>query len=298
LSTSTSIHALALGALFLGAVAVAPAARAQSCDNSVVVHSSYPADGAMGVPTNTPLYLYGPGLEVGTHDITLEDESGEAVSIDEFAADGGLLVDAFLGLAPATTYEVTVTSPDGDEWSATFTTGTGPARPVQLTAPDVDVSVIDQEIGTCGVISAICVIGSVPSRMTLEVLVGDEVLSLGGGQPGPAYMADGRQLAANDCIEVRVREPGGNVSDSTRLCGNQLGRFELSENAAKPSSCQPYSDVSAGNAGDDDSGSDSSGCAISAAGVASGAGGALLGLSVLLAARWRSSSRRRRERTR
>jgi hypothetical protein len=286
LSNSTFIHSLTLGALFLGAAAVAPSAHAQSCSNSVsVVHSSYPADGARGVPTNTPLYVYGPELEVGTSDITLEDARGEAVSFDERAADGGLLIDAFLGLAPNTTYELTVTSPEGDEWSATFTTGTGPAQPVQLRAPDVKVSVIDQDRATCGVVSAICVIGSVPSRMTLEVLVDDEVLSLGGGQPAPAFTANAGSVAANDCIEVRVREPGGNVSQSTELCGAELARFELAANAPAPTSCQPYSVAPASNAdAEGSSSSDSGGCVMGASGVASGAGGLLFGLSVLLAA--------------
>jgi hypothetical protein len=292
------IYSMTLGAFFVGAAALAPPAEAQSCGSSAVVHSSYPADGAMGVPTNTPLYLYGPELAIDTFEITLEDESGEAVSIDEFAADGGLLVDAFLGLAPGTTYELTVASRDGDEWSATFTTGTGPARPVQLMAPDVKVSVIDQEQGTCGVVSAICVIGSVPTRMTMELLVGDEVLSLGGGQPKPAYTASASNVAANDCVEVRVREPGGNVSDSTRLCGATLGRFELAANAPAPSSCQPYSNFSASDTDDESSSSDSGGCAMGAWGTASGAGGSLLGLSVVLAARWRRLSRRHRERAR
>lgn len=283
---------MTLGALFLGAAALAPSAQAQSCGDSVtLVHSSYPADGAMGVPTNTPLYLYGPELAIGTSDITLQAASGEAVSFEARAADGGLFVDAFLGFNPNTTYELTVASRESDEeWSATFTTGTGPAILVQLRAPDVVVSVIEQDRGTCGVVSAICVIGSVPLSMTLEVLVRDEVLSLGGGQPAPAYAANGGNVAANECIEVRVREPGGSVSASTRFCGAALGRFELAANAPAPSSCQPYSNIANGNTDDpessssDSGSSDSGGCALVASGVASGAGGLLFGLSVLLAA--------------
>jgi hypothetical protein len=295
---------MTLGALFLAAAALAPSAHAQSCGNAVaLVHSSYPADGAMGVPTNTPLYIYGPDVDVASSTITLQEASGEAVAFEARAAAGGLFVDAFLGFAPNTTIEVTVTSRTGQGWSASFTTGSGPAIRVQLRAPEVGVSVIEQDRGACGVVSAICVIGSVPLSMTLEVLVGNEVLSLGGGQPVPAYTAQGGTVAANDCIDVRVREPGGVVSDATRLCGAAIGRFELAANAPPPASCQPFSNIADGNAepdDDDDDSSDSGGCAMGAGapGVASGAGALLLGLSVLLTARRRSSSRRRPERAR
>jgi hypothetical protein len=296
LSKSIAIYSMTLGALFLAAAALAPRAQAQACSSSVtVVHSSYPADGDTGVPTNTPLYVYGPELGVATSEVTLENESGEAVSIDVQPAEGGLFIDAFLGLDPNTTYELTVTPRGDEEWSATFTTGTGPATPVQLRAPDVGVSVIDQDKGACGVVSAICVIGSVSARRTLEVLVGEEVLSLGGGEPVPAYMASGGNVAANGCIEVRVREPGGSVSDSTKLCGAELGRFELAANAPAPSSCQPYRNVPAPGDADDSesSSSDSGGCAVGASGRASWAGGLSFGFSALLVARWRRSRRAR-----
>ena len=291
MSNSTSIHSLTLGALFLGAAALAPSAQAQSCGTDAVVHSSYPADGATSVPTNAPLYIYGPELDMDSSDVTLQDASGEAVQIDVQAADGGLLVDAFLGLAPSTTYELTVAQgAGGDAWSASFTTGTGPATRVQLAAPDVGVSVIEQEQGDCGV--AICVIGTVSARRTLEVLIGDEVLSVG-DRPVPAYTASGASVSANGCVEVRVREPGGSVSDTTRVCGDDLGRFDLAANAAAPTSCVAYATV-AGDDDDSDSSSDSGGCAMGASGAASGAGGLVLGLFALLAAHWRGAGRGRR----
>lgn len=301
MSSNRTLVRLALGALSLGAALPAPSAHAQSCDEPVVVHSSYPADGAMGVPTNTPVYLYGPELEIGTHDITLEDGSGTEPSIEVLPAEGGLLVDAFLGLQPSTTYDVTVTPRAGGEgWSATFTTGTGPSTPVQLEAPIVGVSVINQVQGSCGVVSAICatVAGGVPARMTIEVLVGEEVLSLGGGQPAPAYPAVAAAIASNACIDVRVREPGGFVSPATRRCGDEIERFELAENAPVPTSCQAYAVLpdppmtpAPGTPSRDDdvgeSSADSGGCALGTSPVAPGAGGFLLALSALLAARLR-----------
>ena len=281
-SNRPPVHLIVLGALFLGDVALTPSAQAQSCDGPVSVHSSYPADGAMGVPTNSPLYVYGPELEASTSEVTLQDASGEEVSVDVMATEGGLFIDAFLGFAPATTYEVTVApGAGGEQWSATFTTGTGPANPVQLAAPDVDVSVIDQDKGSCGVVSAICVNGSVPARMTLEVVVGNEVLSLGGGEPAPAFPAGGGQVAANACIEVRVREPGGSVSESTRLCGSDLGRFELADNAAAPRSCEAYRSED----DDDSSESEAGGCALGASGAVPGAAGSAFGLFALCVAR-------------
>jgi hypothetical protein len=290
LSNSTLIHAVALGALCLGASALAPSAQAQSCgDPAPIVHSSYPADGATGVPTNAPLVLYGPELGSDT-EIALSDESGAAASIDVQAVDGGVLVDAFLGLEASTTYELTVSAAGGgDEWSASFTTGTGPATPVQLRAPDVTVSVVEQDRGSCGVVSAICVIGSVSASRTLEVSVGDEVMSLGGGEPGPAFPASGGAVGASACIEVRVREPGGSVSQPTRLCGAELSRFELAANAAAPTSCRAYAPAAEDD--EEESSSESGGCALSAPGAASGLGGLSLGLAALLTARRRMARR-------
>jgi hypothetical protein len=286
---------MTLGALLLGAAALAAPAQAQTQCGAApgVVQSSYPADGATAVPTNAPLYLYGPELKAGTTEVTLEDASGEAASIDVQATPGGLLVDAFLGLDPSTTYELTVAAAaGGEDWSASFTTGAGPATRAQLRAPDVSVSIIEQERGSCGLVSAICVIGSVSASRTLEVLLGNEVLSLGGGQPAPAYAANSGPIAANGCIEVRVREPGGSASASTKLCGDELGRFDLAASAPAPTSCQPYAPASADGSDDSDSSSsDSGGCAMGASGAASGAGALVFGLSVLLLARTRRSRR-------
>lgn len=289
-SKQAPVHlVIVTGALFFGAAMHAPSLQAQSCDD-VLVHSSYPADGASGVPTNSPLIIYGPALEADGVAVTLQDASGEDVPNTVMPTEGGLFVDPFLGLAPNTTYEATVTPrAGGPAWSASFETGTGPALPSQVEAPDVDVSVIDGDMGSCGVVSAICVIGSVPARMTLEVLVGDEVLSLGGGQPAPTFPVDAGPIADGDCIEVRVREPGGFVSESTRRCGSELGRFELAANAAAPTSCDAYRirNTAAASTADESEASESGGCALRNAGAASSAGGMLAGLAALIAARRR-----------
>lgn len=283
-SLISSLHAFALGA-----IAFSPSsAEAQSCDPEPIVHSSYPADGAMGVPTNAPVYVYGPALDVDAADITLQDGSGEDVPLEVTSVEGGLLVDAYLGFARNMRHELTV-SAGGEDWAASFVTGTGPASvPGLLEAPDVAVSVIEQDTGSCGVVSAICVIGSVPARMTLEVVVGDEVMSLGGGEPAPAFPASAGSIAGNACVEVRVREPGGFVSESTRLCGNDLGRFDLAATAAAPRSCDAY----APQEEEEEESSESGGCTMVPSGAAPGGGGLLLSVSALLVAR----QRRRRAR--
>jgi len=282
---------IACGALWLGAVAFAPSAQAQSCDEPSV-HSSYPADGAMGVPTNAPVYVYGPTLDDDAA-ITLQDADGEDVPIEVMSVEGGLLIDAYLGFAPSTGYELSVSPDGGDDWSASFTTGTGPAPlPAQLQAPDVAVSVLERDTGSCGVVSGICVIGSAPTRMTLEVVVGDEVMSLGGGEPPPAFLASAGRLAANACVEVRVREPGGFVSEATRLCGNALERFELAANVTAPRSCDAYQSAPAPDGADEDSeGESSGGCTLVPWGAAPSAGGLLLGLSAVLVVRQRRRAR-------
>jgi hypothetical protein len=299
------LHLVILGvALCVGATALAPSAQAQSCSDSLSVHSSYPADGATGVPINTPVFVWGPELTVPDFDITLESSNGQAVMIDVRYAEGGggLFVDPFLGLAPSTTYDLTVTpNAGGGAWSASFTTGTSTATPVQLEAPDVTVSVLNQDKGSCGTVSAICVNGSVPERMTLEVLVGEDVVSLGGGRPVPVFLPNSGSVASNGCVDVRVREPGGLLSPTTRACGAALARFELADDAAAPTSCTPYPNTIADDADDDldsdDSDSDSEsadsgGCALGASGAAPSAGGLLLGLSTLLVARQRRRARR------
>lgn len=288
MSKRTSIQVGILAALALGAVALAAPAQAQSCSQTVAVHSSYPADGATGVPTNAPLFIYGPALDTDS-DITLTDASGTAVSIDVQPAEGGVLVDAFLGLTASTTYEVSVSLPGAVEWSASFTTGTGPATIAQLSAPDVGVSLIEQDGGGC-TLTAICVIGSVSTRRTLEVKVGNEVMSLGGGEPPPAFLSRPGAIASNGCVEVRVREPGGAVSETTRLCGAELGRFELAASAAAPTSCQAYAALPGGD--DSDSSEDSGGCALGAPGASEASRAAAgAGLFALLAALF--SARRR-----
>jgi hypothetical protein len=278
-----------LGALALGAVALAPSAQAQSCAPEPIVHSSYPADGATGVPTNAPVYIYGPALDVENTNITLQDAAGEAVALEAMAVEGGLMIDAYLGLAGNTRHELTV-SAGGDDWSASFVTGAGPAIiPGELMAPDVRISVIEQDRGSCGVASAICVIGSVPARLTVEVVVGDEVMSLGGGEPPPAFLASPGSIAADACIRARVREPGGFVSAARRICGSDLERYELAASAAAPRSCDAFQST----ADSDDSGesSESGGCALVPSRAAPSAAGLLLGLGALLVARQRRRAR-------
>lgn len=270
-----------VGPLLVAASALAPAAWAQSCPDPVTVHSSYPADGATAVPTNSPVIVYGPELDASDTDVTLQDASGEDVSVEVTSTEGGLYIDAFLGLAPSTTYALSVAPRGGGAWSATFRTGSGPANPAQVAAPDVGVSIIEQDLGSCGVVSAICVNGSVPARMTLEVVLRDEVMSLGGGEPAPAFPASAGSIASSACVEVRVREPGGFVSPSTRLCGDDIERFELASNAAAPRSCEPYRSTA------DEDEEAGSGCAIGGSGAGSRAGVLVLGLGALLMARRR-----------
>ena len=277
-----------LCAIALGAVTLAPPAQAQSCEPEPSVHSSYPADGAMGVPTNAPVYLYGPALDVDDTDITLQDAAGEDVPLEVMAVEGGLMIDAFLGFARNTRHELTV-SVGGDDWAASFVTGTGPAIiPGELMAPEVSISVIEQDRGSCGVASAICVIGSIPERLTVEIVTEDEVMSLGGGEPPPTFLANAGSIGADACIRARVREPGGFVSAARRICGNELDRFELAANAAVPRSCDAYQRATES---DDEESSESGGCAVTSSRATPGAAGLLLSLAALLVARQRRRAR-------
>jgi hypothetical protein len=276
-------------ALCLGAATFAPSVQAQACSDPISVHSSSPADGATGVPINTPVFVWGPALTVNGFDITLEASNGQAVMVEVLEAEGGggLLVDPFLGLAASTRYELTVAPRAGGEaWSASFTTGTGTAAPVQLEAPEVTVRVIEQNTGTCYA-TAICVSAEIPARMALEVVVRDEVMNLGRNSDTPAFLAT-ESVASNGCVTVRVREPGGLLSPTTRVCGDDLERFVLEDpDSPTPRSCSNIESNSA-DGGSEDAG----GCALGTPGTASGAGGLLVGLSALLIARQRRRARR------
>lgn len=275
-----------IGALCLGAVALAPPAEAQSCDREVTAHSSFPANGATNVATNAPVYIYGPGLNADNTEITAQDAAGEDVGLTSMTIEGGLLIDAFLGFAPRTRYELTVSPQGGEPWSTAFTTGAGPTVPgvgLQQAAPDVDVSVIEQGSGTC-LSSAVCVNGEISDRVSVEIVVGNEVMSVSGGTLRPGFLAQGEKVGGSACINVRVRDPGGYVSNSTRVCGSDIARYELAETAAVPQSCQAF------RAADDDDtegSSESGGCNMVASGAAPGAAGLLLGLCALFAARQR-----------
>src|SRR5688572_3378152 len=120
MSKRTSLHLLALGAF--GALSLALPAQAQSCDPDSI-HSSYPADGAMGVPTNTAIFVYGPELSTGRHDVKLEDGGVAAVEdLDVRANEGGFLIQPLVGLTASSSYELTLTpNAAGDAWSASLT---------------------------------------------------------------------------------------------------------------------------------------------------------------------------------
>jgi hypothetical protein len=312
LTRSLPAMALLSGALLMPS-------RSDACSYAmVVVESSYPEAGAVDVPTNAVPFVYGPELN-STSDVELVDEDGRLVPVEaRVVTPTGIDLIPVSDLAPNHRYELRAVG-SIEAASIKFTTGAGPAAvSTQLPPPALDVRLLKYALGTCGELSGICIEASHPSGTTLEVRIGDEVLSGGAGSPWPRYRAYGQPLADSDCIEVRARDVRGNRSEPTMACGESLKSIRLTSNIPDSGyACDNYStfvepsggDTSPsavpGNAGanasagpatalDDDLGAEQlpssapSGCALAAAGgIRWDYGNILLGAAALLAARRR-----------
>ena len=214
-----------LGAIFAAALS----APSQACSYAqVVIQSSFPADGATGVPTNIAISIYGPDIRTGGYNYSLRTGSGEGVPFEGVpAAPGGLSVHPFQGFEPDTTYVLGVSVDDQLVDSVTFTTGSGlEATPPPRDAPDVDVAVFDYPFGTCGTVTGVCVRGT-PATGSLEAWVGEEVLRQPSVAPSLHVRAYSAPVAIDECVEVRVRGASGTLSEPAIACGATLPRYHL-----------------------------------------------------------------------
>lgn len=211
----------------LSAVLLVPSG-AEACSYAIVViESTYPEAGAVDVPTNAVPFVYGPELN-SSDDVALVDEHGRLVPVEVRAVSPtGIDLIPLSDLAPNHKYEIRAVG-SIEAASIEFTTGAGPAAVLtQLPPPALDVRLLKYALGTCGELSGICVEASHPSGTTLEVRIGDEVLSGGAGSPWPRYRAYGQLVADSDCVEVRARDVRGNRSEPTMACGASLKSIRL-----------------------------------------------------------------------
>lgn len=237
----------ALSALLGAAVTLAPAPAGACSWGQVIVEASYPRAGALDVPTNAVLFLYGPGVTT-TEELQLLDASGRSVALEVRAAmPSGFDLTPLQPLQPNQTYQLL---PSGSPYALLeFTTGSGPAAvPEGLSAPELDVVQFSYSLGTCGVLAGLCVDTSTAPDTTLEVRVGSEVLGPGSGPPWPLYRAYSQALANDDCVEVRARDVRGHRSEPRTLCGSDIARFELSGATDVQYNCDNYLDYVPGGA--------------------------------------------------
>jgi hypothetical protein len=277
---------------------------AEACSYAVVVlESTYPEAGAVDVPTNAVPFAYGPELN-STDDIALFDAEGRLVPVEARAVTpSGIDLVPLSALAPNQRYELRAVG-STESASVKFTTGAGPAAvATQLPPPALDVRLLKYTLGTCGEVTGMCAEASHPSGTTLEVRIGEEVLSGGAGSPLPRYRAYGRPLADGDCVEVRARDVRGNRSEPAIACGEVLKSIRLTSNIPDSGyTCDNYSnfvepsgsDTDPSADGDNDMGAEqlpssaTSGCALVPPGrIHWGYGNIVLGVAALLAARRR-----------
>jgi len=229
-------------ALLAAAVSLVPA-PARACSwAQVVLEASYPRAGAVDVPTNAVLFVYGPGLGA-TEELQLLDPSGQRVAFEARAAvPSGFDLTPLEPLQPNQVYQLL---PDGSAIYPLleFTTGSGPATvPESLSAPELDVVQFSYALGSCGVLSGLCLDTSTAPDTTLEVRVGSEVLAPGSGAPWPLTRAYSQALGDGDCVEVRARDVRGHRSEPRTACGSDIARFELQGNFTTEYTCDNYLD--------------------------------------------------------
>lgn len=227
-SRSRLVSCLSFGAFALGVVGLPGSAEACSLGR-IGIQSSFPRDGAVGVPPSAPVVVYGPDL--GSHGYIFRDAEGNSVPFEGLpAAGGGLRFLPFQGLEPNTTYEFGLRhDDDGFEDIVTFTTGETRRGPHPLPVPpEVEVRLIDTSLDNdmCGPRTGICLRGDAPEGSTLEVWVGDDVIAVPSGSGDPVFRAYATPVRSDECIEVRVRSQAGDLSEPTTFCEDDLPRFD------------------------------------------------------------------------
>lgn len=227
--------ALSAGVLLVSGPLVPSRARACSIDLSYLEFVS-PVMGAVGVPTNAAIFVQGPAT-ISADAIELVDADGALVSIEARRVSPlGFDIIPSAELLPNHDYTLWARwvgdtelppgamRPSRDK-SIPFTTGPGPASvPAQLDPPELDVRVLQYNFGSCGLQTGTCVKAPRPPDTTLELLIDGEVVRADLVDPWPRYSGP---LAADACIEVRVRDVRGNRSESSVACGERLERVWL-----------------------------------------------------------------------
>lgn len=267
--------------------------RAQACSRALhVIESAYPERGAVEVPTNVVLFVYGPDLD-SADDVELRNANGDVVPVDARPAEpSGFDLFPLAELEPNQNYELRAPA-ESELTSPWFTTGSGPAEiPQQLGAPALDVRMLNHALGSCGDVTRICLHASPQPSTTFEVRVGEEVLSGRSAHPSIPYEEYGQGLAHGECLEVRTRDARGNRSEPSIACGDALQHVWLSLNVPDSGyTCENYAGFIE-SAQPDPPPTESASCSVSHPGVARrNVAWAAWGVAALLLVRGRRRTR-------
>ena len=248
---------------------------ARACSyGAFTIEAAYPMNGAVEVPTNGVLFLYGSiGVNTG---FTLIDAAGIEVPIEVSPAEPrGVTIRPLAELAPETHHELRL----GDEYADSgrsserieFTTGSGPrARSEIPPAPSVGMTELTWP-DACGPIHVMCVDGVAPAGYVMQIDIGGEVLLVQSPSEVPVRRFANLDYPDGACIDVRFRGLLGDMSPTTRLCGSDIERVALGEPGwDKTYSCDDDAVLLAMSSNDDGTGEASSDLARSDADAAGG----------------------------
>jgi hypothetical protein len=214
------------GALLLAALAPSPA---QACTSDAGnVQFEMPGIG-IDVATNAVFFVQAPA-PIAEDGIELIDFAGlKGVPIEvRWLSPSSANVAPRDELLPDHSYLLRVTTPEFGERTRSFGTGPGPLGiPARLEAPVLDRRVLRFRDDACGEFTAICADAPHPADTTLEVTLDGRTVEPGLPPQLPHFLARDQSLAADSCIEVRVRDVRGNRSEPSVACGELLRTFWL-----------------------------------------------------------------------
>lgn len=271
-----SLQCSLLPAALLAAAVALHSAPAAACSYALrAIDASYPEAGAVGVPVNAVLFVYGHSLSAAAVQLLEDDGTDVPVQIEP-AEPSGFDVRPLSPLEPERTYELRALTVQGNiDPPVRFTTGTGPAAiPERVETPELDLAVLLYPPGPCGEQQGLCLDTAAPPGTTLEVRIGEEVLlTAPPSYPSTWFGAYGTYLSETQCLEVRARDVRGRRSAPRTVCGADAHRIEVPPNAPISYTCQNYAELT--QARDSESFDDDPGFGIHPdAGVTSGTGAA------------------------
>lgn len=255
-----------------------------------IIESSYPAEGAIGVPTNVVLYAAGEQLEAEA--FSLETQSGTRVETTvSRVLPTGFDIRPVMELEPNQRYvlrhpgfSLLAAGPMGV--SVEFETGGGPTAPALLSPPQLEGAALLDSVEAPCPYERLCL---EPGGSDSALFAATSFNNLSERRPGTLTGAYGNALRPDSCAQVWRRDALGNRSDILGLCAADLQRHELFGDAAS----RPCDEYRPSRAGSDEAAIPSCALALDGSPLSSRCQSAAFALFVLGACSWRRSSARR-----